>query len=39
MIRTAMADEKIQRQMVGMELVKTIVVKNRIINLILKKAN
>ncbi|MCR5088294.1 MAG: leucine--tRNA ligase [Oscillospiraceae bacterium] len=38
-IRTALADEKIQRQMQGMELVKTIVVKNRIINLILKKAN
>ena len=38
-IRAALADEKIQRQMVGMELVKTIVVKNRIINLILKKAN
>ncbi|MCR5090387.1 MAG: leucine--tRNA ligase [Oscillospiraceae bacterium] len=38
-IRAALADEKIQRQMQGMELVKTIVVKNRIINLILKKAN
>jgi leucyl-tRNA synthetase len=38
-IQAALADEKIQRQMVGMELVKTIVVKNRIVNLILKKAN
>ena len=38
-IQTALADEKIQRQMAGMELVKTIVVKNRIINLILKKTN
>jgi leucyl-tRNA synthetase len=38
-VQTALADEKIQRQMQGMELVKTIVVKNRIINLILKKAN
>ena len=38
-VAAALADEKIQRQMAGMELVKTIVVKNRIINLILKKAN
>ncbi len=38
-IQAALADEKIQRQMAGMELVKTIVVKNRIVNLILKKAN
>ena len=36
-IQAALADEKIQRQMAGMELVKTIVVKNRIVNLILKK--
>ena len=34
-----LADEKIRKQMVGAELVKTIVVKNRIINLILKKSN
>ena len=38
-VQTALADEKIQRQMQGMELVKTIVVKNRIVNLILKKSN
>ena len=37
-VKTALADEKIQRQMEGMQLVKTIVVKNRIVNLILKKA-
>ena len=37
-IDTACADEKIQRQMNGMELVKTIVVKNKIINLIVKPA-
>ena len=37
-LETALADEKIKRQMEGMELKKTIVVKNRIINLILKKA-
>ncbi len=36
-VKTALADEKIQRQMAGCELVKTIVVKNRIVNLILKK--
>ncbi|MBQ9685753.1 MAG: leucine--tRNA ligase [Oscillospiraceae bacterium] len=35
-IAAALADEKIKRQMQGMELVKTIVVKNKIINLILK---
>jgi leucyl-tRNA synthetase len=38
-IAAALADEKIQRQMTGMKLVKTIVVKNRIINLFLKKEN
>ena len=37
-LKTALADEKIQRHMQGMQLVKTIVVKNRIVNLILKKA-
>ena len=37
-IDTALADEKIKRQMQGMQLVKTIVVKNKIINLILKPA-
>ena len=37
-IDAALADEKIKRQMQGMELVKTIVVKNKIINLILKPA-
>ena len=35
-IDAACADEKIKRQMQGMELVKTIVVKNKLINLILK---
>ena len=35
-IDTACADEKIKRQMEGMELVKTIVVKNKLVNLILK---
>ena len=35
-IAAACADEKIQRQLQGMEIVKTIVVKNRIVNLILK---
>ena len=35
-IDTACADEKVKRQMEGMELVKTIVVKNKLINLILK---
>jgi leucyl-tRNA synthetase len=38
-VAAALADEKIKRQMEGMKLVKTIVVKNRIINLILKPAN
>ena len=37
-IDTACADEKIQRQLNGMQLVKTIVVKNKIINLIVKPA-
>ena len=36
-VKTALADEKVQRQMQGMQLVKTIVVKNRIVNLIVKK--
>ena len=35
-IAAACADEKIKRQLEGMEIVKTIVVKNKIINLILK---
>ena len=35
-IAAACADEKIQRQMQGMQLVKTIVVKNKLVNLILK---
>ncbi len=34
----ALKEEKIQRQMQGMQLVKTIVVKNKLINLILKPA-
>ncbi|MBQ2959655.1 MAG: leucine--tRNA ligase [Oscillospiraceae bacterium] len=37
-IDTACADEKIQRQLNGMQIVKTIVVKNKIINLIVKPA-
>jgi leucyl-tRNA synthetase len=37
-IDTACKDEKIQRQLQGMQIVKTIVVKNKIINLILKPA-
>ena len=37
-IDAACADEKIRRQMEGMQLVKTIVVKNKLINLILKPA-
>ena len=37
-IAAACADEKIKRQMEGMQLVKTIVVKNKLINLILKLA-
>jgi len=35
-IAAACADEKIRRQMAGMQLVKTIVVKNKLVNLILK---
>ena len=35
-IAAACEDEKIKRQMEGMELVRTIVVKNKIVNLILK---
>ena len=35
-LSAALADEKIKRQMTGMKLVKTIVVKNRIVNLIVK---
>ena len=38
-VAAACADEKIQRQMQGMKLVKTIVVKNKIVNLILKPVN
>ena len=37
-IAAACADEKIKRQMEGMQIVKTIVVKNKIVNLILKPA-
>ena len=37
-IAAACADEKIKRQMEGMQIVKTIVVKNKICNLILKPA-
>ena len=37
-IAAACADEKIKRQMEGMQLVKTIVVKKKIVNLILKPA-
>ena len=37
-IAAATADEKIRRQMEGMQLVKTIVVKNKLVNLILKPA-
>ncbi len=37
-LNAALADEKIKRQMEGMQLVKTIVVKNKLINLILKPA-
>jgi leucyl-tRNA synthetase len=37
-VAAACADEKIKRQMEGMELVKTIVVKNKLVNLILKPA-
>ena len=35
-IAAACADDKIKRQMEGMTLVKTIVVKNKLVNLILK---
>ena len=35
-LAAACADEKVKRQMEGMQLVKTIVVKNKLINLILK---
>ena len=35
-INAACAEEKIQRQMQGMQIVKTIVVKNKLVNLILK---
>jgi leucyl-tRNA synthetase len=35
-VQTACAEEKIKRQMEGMQLVKTIVVKNKLVNLILK---
>ena len=38
-VAAALADEKIKRQMTGMKLVKTIVVKNRIVNLIVKPEN
>ena len=38
-VAAACADEKIKRQMEGMKLVKTIVVKNKLINLILKSEN
>ena len=34
----ALAEEKVRRQMEGMQLVKTIIVKNKLINLILKPA-
>ncbi len=35
-LAAAMADEKIKRQMEGKQLVKTILVKNKLINLIIK---
>jgi leucyl-tRNA synthetase len=35
-IDTVLSDEKVKRAMEGKELVKTIVVKNKLINLILK---
>ncbi len=38
-VAAACADEKIKRIMEGMQLVKTIVVKNKIVNLIIKPAN
>ena len=37
-IDAALAEEKVKRQMEGMSLVKTIVVKNKLVNLILKPA-
>jgi leucyl-tRNA synthetase len=37
-IDAALAEEKVQRQMQGMSLVKTIVVKNKLVNLIVKPA-
>ena len=37
-IDAACAEEKVQRQMVGMQIVKTIIIKNKLINLILKPA-
>ncbi len=37
-VAAACTDEKIKRQMEGMQLVKTIVVKNKLVNLILKPA-
>ena len=36
MVKAALADEKISRMMEGMELVRTITVKNKLVNLILK---
>ena len=38
-IDIACADEKIKRQLEGMQVVKTIVVKNKLVNLIIKPAN
>ena len=35
-IAAACAEEKVRRQMEGMQLVKTIVIKNKLVNLILK---
>jgi leucyl-tRNA synthetase len=37
-VAAACAEEKVKRQMEGMQLVKTIVVKNKLVNLILKPA-
>jgi len=37
-VAAALADEKVQRQMVGMQIVKTIVVKGKIVNLVVKPA-
>ena len=39
MVAAACADAKIQRQMEGMQLVRSIVVKNKLVNLILKPIN